>query len=34
MELHAYPHLQDVRRDDDLFIIFMMIPWWNLLGAI
>ena len=33
-ELHAYPHLRDVRRDDDLFAIFMMIPQWSLSGAI
>ena len=32
MELRAYPHLQDVHRDDDLFGIFMMIPQWSLLG--
>ena len=34
MELHAYPHLLDVHRDDDLFAIFTMIPRWSLLGAI
>ena len=33
-ELHAYPHLRDVRRDDDLFAIFMMIPQWSLCGSV
>ena len=33
VELHAYPHLRDVRRDDDLFTIFMMIPQWSLSGV-
>ena len=26
MELHAYPHLRDTRRDDDLFIILSWYP--------
>ena len=31
---HAYPHLRDARRDDDLVTIFTMIPRWNLSRAI
>ena len=33
-ELHAYPHLRDVRLDDWLVRYFMMIPQWSLCGAI
>ena len=33
MGVHAYPHSRDVRRDDDLFAIFTMIPQWSLSGV-
>ena len=33
VELCTYPHLRDVRRDDDIFTIFTMIPQWSLSGV-
>ena len=30
VQLYTYPHLWDMRQDDDLFTIFTMIPQWGL----